>query len=182
MRLILLPLVLAFVVGLFVTGASAQSSQSTPQSQISVMPLPAKIQLGSGRLMIDHSFSVSNEGANDPRIGRAVQRFLANLSHQTGIPIGFPPNANSSASRKAVLTIRAGHVGKPFPEFGEDESYTLDVTSSGASLTAPDTLGILQGLETFLQLVEPAPEGFSAPAVHIEDKPRFAWRGLMFDV
>ena len=180
-------ILLASILCLFAMALDAQSPASTPsaqQSEISVIPLPAKVQLGSGRLMIDQSFSVSNEGAKDPRIDRAAQRFLANLSHQTGMPIGFPPgsNANAAANHKAVLTIRADHAGKPFPEFGENESYTLDITSSAATLSAPDTLGILHGLETFLQLVQPAPEGFSAPAVHIEDSPRFAWRGFMFDV
>jgi len=42
--------------------------------------------------------------------------------------------------------------------------------------------GALHGLETFLQLIQPGPEGFEAPAVHIADRPRFAWRGLMLDL
>jgi hexosaminidase len=154
------------------------AAQSRPQNQISVMPLPAKVQLGRGHLAIDQSFSVSVEGTTDSRLNRAVQRFFANLSRQTGIPLGRPPATNA----KAVLTVRADHASKPVEELGEDESYTLDVVSSGATLTAPNTLGILHGLETFLQLVEPSPDGFAAPAVHIEDTPRFPWRGLMFDV
>ncbi|MGC1382517.1 MAG: family 20 glycosylhydrolase, partial [Candidatus Acidiferrales bacterium] len=42
-------------------------------------------------------------------------------------------------------------------------------------------LGTLHGLQTFLQLVQVTPTGFAAPAVHIEDRPRFPWRGLMID-
>ena len=37
-------------------------------------------------------------------------------------------------------------------------------------------------MATFAQLVAPGPEGFQAAAVHIEDQPRFPWRGLMMDV
>jgi hexosaminidase len=37
-------------------------------------------------------------------------------------------------------------------------------------------------METFLQLIEPGPGGFTVPALHIEDRPRFIWRGLMLDV
>src|SRR5438270_1812775 len=39
----------------------------------------------------------------------------------------------------------------------------------------------MRGLQTFLQLVETTPAGFAAPAVNIDDKPRFPWRGLMID-
>jgi hexosaminidase len=64
----------------------------------------------------------------------------------------------------------------------EDESYTLDVTPSQATLHAANPLGTLHGLQTFLQLVRVTATGFAAPAVHVEDRPRFPWRGLMFDV
>ena len=49
-------------------------------------------------------------------------------------------------------------------------------------VVSPVLLNIaLHGMETFLQLIQPGPEGFYAPAVHIEDRPRFAWRGLLLD-
>ena len=67
-------------------------------------------------------------------------------------------------------------------ELGEDESYRLDVTSSGARLNAPTTLGVMRGLQTFLQLEQTTSAGFAVPAVSIEDNPRFPWRGLMIDV
>ncbi len=58
----------------------------------------------------------------------------------------------------------------------------MDVSSGGARLKAATYYGVLHGLETFSQLVVPASDGFAAPAVHIEDRPRFPWRGLMLDV
>ena len=42
--------------------------------------------------------------------------------------------------------------------------------------------GALHGLETFAQLVQPGASGFQAPAVRIDDRPRFPWRGLLMDV
>ncbi len=48
-------------------------------------------------------------------------------------------------------------------------------------LTAPNPLGVLHGLQTFLQLVRITPQGFAAPVVTIDDQPRFPWRGLMLD-
>ena len=63
-----------------------------------------------------------------------------------------------------------------------DESYHLSVSQTGIQLTAADPLGVMHGLETLLQLVEPGPNGWVIPEVRIDDAPRFAWRGLMIDV
>jgi hexosaminidase len=63
----------------------------------------------------------------------------------------------------------------------EDESYTLVVTPLQARLTAENPLGILRGLETFLQLVRVEGGRHVIPAVQIKDRPRFPWRGLLID-
>jgi hexosaminidase len=72
--------------------------------------------------------------------------------------------------------------GPTGPTLGEDESYKLDVSPEGARIQAPTVDGALHGLETFSQLVSPTAGGFAVPAIHIEDRPRFPWRGLMLDV
>jgi hexosaminidase len=146
--------------------------------ELNVMPLPSKFQLGSGSLKIDGGFSYTFEGFRDARLERAGQRFLTTLNHQTGIPFGHSPADPS----KATLVITTDHDSKPVQELGEDEAYTLDVTSAGAKLHAVNTLGTLRGLQTFLQLVSVTANGFAAPAVSIQDQPRFQWRGLMIDV
>jgi hexosaminidase len=69
---------------------------------------------------------------------------------------------------------------------GDDERYSLSIGSGHIRLSADEPLGVLRGIETFLQLVQPAGpnagSGFSIPALQIEDQPRFAWRGLSLDV
>src|SRR5258708_21534788 len=37
-------------------------------------------------------------------------------------------------------------------------------------------------MQPFLQLLEVGPDGASVPAMTIEDRPRFPWRGLLIDV
>ena len=86
-------------------------------------------------------------------------------------------HARKIAARTSMRVAPARDV----QDLGEDESYTLEVTPSGAKLSAPTTLGAMRGLQTFLQLIETTPQGFAVPAVVIEDKPRFPWRGLMID-
>jgi hexosaminidase len=148
------------------------------QPQFNLMPLPANVQLGSGSLRIDASFSVATTGHTEPRLDRAVQRFQTHLFHQTAIPFA----TRASTSSKATLVIHTDHASKDVQELGEDESYALAVSADGAKLTAVTPLGTVHGLQTFLQLVEVGPDGFAVPAVTIQDQPRFPWRGLMIDV
>jgi hexosaminidase len=167
------------VFALFSFAATGQTPQ-TPQapSPIKVMPMPATVTPTAGRLLVPQTFSVGIAGYNEPRLERAAQRFLRDLSRQTGY---FLSERLADASR-ATLTIHADHGGEPVQDLGADESYVLEVSSAGAKLAAPNPLGIMHGLQTFLQLVEVTPEGYAAPAIHVEDTPRFPWRGLSIDV
>jgi hexosaminidase len=150
------------------------------------MPLPAKYSTGAGRLAIDGSFGVALSGYSEPRLERAAARLVARLSRETGIPMpGFNIAQHRAVTGRAAppaLLIECKAASKPVQELGEDESYTLDVDSKQARLSAPNPLGILRGMETFLQLVEQDREGFGISAIGIQDSPRFAWRGLMLDV
>jgi len=154
--------------------SSFAASQSQPQ--LNLMPMPASVQPGTGQLPITQSFSVGVTGFHDASLDREIQRFQTQLSRQTGM--WFWPKRSSSPT----LSIHADSAREAVQKLGEDESYELTVTDSAAKLTAPTALGILRGLETFLQLVEITPTGFAAPAVTIKDQPRFPWRGLMIDV
>jgi hexosaminidase len=149
------------------------------QQSMNLMPMPAKVQPGNGRLVIDTNFSVSIAGHHEPRLDRAVELFLIQLRRQTGMP---PIDMKVTDSATATLVIQAAAGTKDVQELGEDESYRLEVAATGARLNAPTTLGVMRGLETFLQLERTTSEGFAVPAISIEDVPRFPWRGLMIDV
>src|ERR1700686_5250011 len=151
--------------------ASAQT-----QPQLNLMPMPASVHPGTGELPINQSFSVAVTGNHDASLDLEVQRFEKQLSRQTGIPFRPKPGATPT------LQIHADHGREAVQKLGEDESYELTVADSGAKLTAPTTLGVIRGLQTFLQLVQITPAGFAAPAVTNKDQPRFAWRGLLIDV
>jgi len=147
------------------------------QPALNLMPLPANAQLGSGSLHVDSAFSVAFTGYAEPRLERAGERFLRQLRRQTGLPLSFKP----AKSGKATLVVETEHAGKEIQEVGEDESYILDVSTASARIRASTPLGAMHGLQTFLQLVDVSPDGFAAPAITIQDKPRFPWRGLMID-
>ncbi len=159
---------------LFTSVVKVQARQS-----LNLMPLPAKVQMGSGHLVIGPTFSVSIAGQHEARLDRAVEIFLGQL----GLQIGMPPiDMQVVDSANATLVIQAAGGTKSVQELGEDESYRLEISNAGARLNAPTTLGVMRGLQTFLQLVQTTSEGFAVPAVAIEDSPRFPSRGLMIDV
>ncbi len=162
------------MLGILMTSPLVRAQEPRP---LYLMPVPSSIQIGAGRLLVDSNFSVASTGYTEPRLDRAIQRFLRQLSRQTAIPFLGKPGATGNA----LLEIHTDHASKEIQELGEDESYVLEVTATGAKLTAPTPLGTLHGLQTFLQLVQVSPDGFAAPAVTINDKPRFPWRGLMMD-
>ncbi len=143
-----------------------------------LMPLPASIQYGTGRLPIDSSFSVSVSGVDDARMQHAAARMTTTLARETGLAF----TADAAKGKPTTLTIHADHASDAVQGVGENESYELSITAQSATLNAPNPLGVFRGLQTFLQLVELTPSGFSLPVATIRDEPRFPWRGLMIDV
>jgi hexosaminidase len=144
-----------------------------------LLPQPAQLEGGSGRLAIDESFRVALEGHGEPRLDAAAVRLIHRVSQQTGIPL---PDGLEPGPGKATLVVHCDHSGEAVQSVREDESYRIEVTPQQARLTAPTPVGVLRGMETFLQLIEPDAKGFRAPTVRINDHPRFPWRGLMIDV
>ncbi len=147
------------------------------QAPLPLMPLPAQVKPGDGEFLITNGFGVTLEGFQEPRLERAKQRFLNMLSRQTGIPLWHEAVLN-----KASFFINTKGASAPVQQIDEDESYHLQITADEVHLEAANPLGVLHGLQTFLQLVRITPRGFVVPAMTIDDQPRFPWRGLMLDV
>ncbi|HZU21238.1 MAG TPA: family 20 glycosylhydrolase [Terriglobales bacterium] len=169
---------LPFVFGLAFLSLTSMA-QTTPSPLVpQLMPQPERISVRAGQLPVTEAFSASLTGYTEPRLERAVQRLYARLAAQTGVALIY----GTRNQQKPALVIHTARAGQKIQQLGEDESYRLAVTPEGARLEAATPLGTLHGLETFLQLVTSTPEGFALPAVAIDDKPRFPWRGLLLDV
>ncbi|HXM20528.1 MAG TPA: family 20 glycosylhydrolase [Terriglobales bacterium] len=168
----------AIFVVLMLCSVFVSSSAADPR-QLTLMPMPASVQMKTGQLVIDPSFTVGISGHSDVRLQRAVELFLDNLRRQTGMP---PLDMKVTDADQAKLVVHSERASKAVQELGEDESYSLEISPAGANLDAATPLGIMRGLQTFLQLVKTTSDGFSAPAISIQDNPRFPWRGLMIDV
>ena len=172
----------------------AQSAHpSTAKSFVNtLMPLPVRMETGRGALAIDASFTYllriagRNTGLDatgngqSARLGQGAVRLLSRIEMRTGVRLAKTPAAAGENATLTVDVAAAPTEAAPLPR--EDESYTLDVDEHRISLRANTDIGALRGMETLLELVEPADgSGFAISAVHIEDAPRFPWRGLLVD-
>jgi hexosaminidase len=180
---------LALLIG-STTALHPQAAAQTPppisardRAAIHVMPLPSSLKRGDGWLTIGPSFTVARAACRDARVGRAADRLVRALATTA-------PRARTRGPA-ATLRVTCASSSSAVPRPVEDESYSLIVSADSATLSAPTPIGALRGLETFLQLVEPRDGGtlvdrpaggVRVPAVTIEDRPRFPWRGLMMDV
>ena len=140
---------------------------------LDVMPSPAAVHIGEGRIPAAGILVVTVRGASDPRLDAALARAQGRWQSRVAASGGRAPYR---------LVVDRGDPGPAFPGVSEDESYTLEVGPGEAILHAPNSLGAMHGLETFLQLPRLEREGWALPIVSIEDRPRFPWRGLMIDV
>jgi len=153
-------------------------AQEPPSKVHNLMPVPAKVSWKDGRLAVTKNFSVSIAGKTDERLKAYISRVMRRLEGRTIFEFSRDFSNNSAS---AFLSINTQSTGNAIPKLGDDEAYDLEINEKQAKLTAATTVGAMRGLETLLQLLEPDKDGFYFPAVSINDKPRFPWRGLMID-
>lgn len=156
---------------------SVSAQETTPK--LNLMPVPASVKFHNERLTVDASFKVATRGHSDDRLKAAIARFMKRLEGRTVLTLapGFAVD-----DQLTQLIVHCDSAGKTVPGLGENESYTIDITSRQAMLKAPTVVGAIRGLETLLQLLSADRNGFYLPGVQIQDQPRFPWRGLLIDV
>jgi hypothetical protein len=121
----------------------------------------------------------------------SCRRFLSQLRKLTGdATFDAAPHTDANCGdcqiRVFVHSVapRIDAIGE-YPELGVDESYSLRVDAeSGVQIEAETPFGARHALESLLQTIRAAHDStsFVVPIVHVRDRPRFPWRGVMLDV
>jgi len=158
-----------------VEGGAPPRILSVDRAELRLMPLPVAAEIHSGSLDLRRGLTTVGVRCPDARVARALVRFGRQLSQMR-------PRTPSVRGERAEFTVSCSRRGGSIQLPVEDESYTLTVRPLELSLSARTPYGVLHGLETILQLVQRTDTSLSIPAVTIEDRPRFPWRGLMIDV
>jgi hexosaminidase len=159
---------LAGVIFLFVLCGLVQASP------VSIIPLPAKLQIAQGSFTVDDSTPVVIP-SNDASARQSAQYLVDALAHTRGLHLKMTEGGSST---HAIVFVR-----DPKSVVTQAEGYTLDVTSHGITISARDDAGLFYGGITLWQLLTPDAHtgAVQVQSLHIGDWPRFAWRGVMLD-
>ena len=168
--------VLAACQGRHDTAAAPQQADASPAPAsaappVSLIPLPASVEHGEGRFDLTASTPLLAEGEGARTVATQFAKLLAE---------GFAVEPALSDGTGAAGAIRFAI--DPARDGAGAESYLLEVTPDGATVSAGDAAGLFYGAMTLLQLAAADDAGaVTLPAVRIEDAPRFGWRGFMMD-
>jgi hexosaminidase len=166
------------VIGAVLAGPWTALSQENTL-MMNLMPVPWKVSPETGKLRLNENFSIGAIGERGDRTLKAAVRFMSRLAGRTGLFFKQDFPFELARSTQATILTRSDRLGRLDP--AEDESYSLTVSPDRIMIVAPNDLGVLHGYETLLQLVSTDDQGFYIPCLKIEDRPRFAWRGLLID-
>ncbi|MFJ2953823.1 beta-N-acetylhexosaminidase [Streptomyces sp. NPDC087270] len=139
-----------------------------------LLPRPASVHRRSGAFPLDEATGLTAP----PELLPTAHWLLDALRRPTRLPLPL----NTDAPRRIALELDDA--------LGPEE-YRLTVEPEGIRVAGGSRAGVFYGGQTLLQLLPPdvyraaatghAPR-WSVPAVTVEDRPRFAWRGLLLDV
>ena len=136
----------------------------------SLIPWPVQVTAVSGAFTVDGQTPVCADGT----ASKVAARLITTLRAAQGLDlvVRHCDHAGISLVVSAVAAV------------ADSEGYTLDVDASGMRIVARSEAGLYYGAMTAVQLLSTGVvRGSSAQlsGIHIEDFPRFKWRGLMLD-
>ena len=164
------------------------TTATADDARVSVIPKPWRVSSGEGTFHLTPQTKVLVQpGA--PEILSIGQRLADRLSIATGHAIAVEESRPERTSGSSILLTTADGKQGLKEELGE-EGYELTVVPGSVIIRATKPAGVFYGVQTLRQLLPPEIElGKPSPdvewtidAVRIEDRPRFAWRGMHLDV
>ncbi|NUQ61234.1 MAG: beta-N-acetylhexosaminidase [Pirellulales bacterium] len=153
---------------------------ATGEDTVSLVPKPVQCQ------RLEGAFSVSPEtriivGDNADTLLPVARHLAQAIKEQTGYALTVQPGGESQGG--VLLSCAAADAALG------DEGYALAVGPNSVVIRAARPAGVFYGVQTLRQLLVREEAGSAAakpartiPCVQIEDRPRFAWRGMHLDV
>ncbi len=153
--------------GLALCGGAASAAD------IAITPIPVTSIKLDGHLRIADGASISAPATDAPALQDA--RWLTDI-------VGRDRGLKLTVGSDAQAPIRFERIAAD-AALGP-EGYRLDISPEGVRIQAATDAGLFYGAASLLQLLTPedgAKGAVALDAAHVEDRPRFVWRGLMLD-
>jgi hypothetical protein len=139
-----------------------------------VIPTPQKVSLGAGDVGFDAGWTYRAEGIAPNHI--AVRSLTGDLKQFHRIVLA------PHGERAIVLSVKPGTVAVPGEAALSPQGYRLRIAGARIEITGNGDAGLLYGVQTFLQLLKPGPDGkLWMPEATIEDWPKLQLRFLHWD-
>ncbi len=151
------------------------------QNQYQIIPKPVKLVEMQGQFRVDANTKILVT-FGDIEQKNTAQWLATQLNLATGLALQISDLTTGIADNAIIF--------RQTPALWGNEGYQLDVLPNRVTLEGSTDRGNFYALQTLLQLFPPAVYSsqkveqitWSLPCCHIEDQPRFAYRGMMLDV
>lgn len=137
---------------------------------LSLVPAVARLDRHAGSFALREGTRIVAP-AGDEGAHRVAQYLADRIKRSTGMQLTV---ADGGDAKGAIMLVSD-------PAIEGEEAYALDVTSDGATIRASRSHGLFYGAITLWQALTAQAGSHAVPAMHVDDAPRFAWRGLMVD-
>jgi hexosaminidase len=143
-------------------------------AQPKLVPLPAHLVQKPGGFTVDANTPI--RAGDGPVLRQVGRQFKAMLGERLPLPLDLAKDG----SRTGNIVFALDHA----QAWSAPDAYGIDIDGDGVRVYAGDAKGLFYGAVTLSQLLASRDAGSGSvrlPALHIDDAPRFAWRGLMLD-
>ncbi len=148
--------------------------------QVSIIPEPLSVKTSQGNFTLPATIIIDAESQDE--LAQSIEVLKNHLSNAAGKKIVLTKNATAPTIKLSLGQKKEDTIGH--------EGYRIIVNAKGITISAEKPAGIFYGVQTLLQLLPKEIESktlaknvkWVLPFIAITDKPRFGWRGLMFDV
>ncbi|MBN8718977.1 MAG: beta-N-acetylhexosaminidase [Sediminibacterium magnilacihabitans] len=137
---------------------------------VNIIPQPAKMEVGQGHFTIDANTKIIVIGAGMEKSARFLNDYLQKF-------YGFNLKVIKGKAASGIVLKQAAMTD------GVDGAYTMNIDKSGVTIAGHTENGTFYGIQSLIQLLPlEKSKTFTVPFLSIEDRPRFAYRGMHLDV
>ncbi len=156
--------------------ASLKSDEALLRTRI--IPQPRSLQVHKGSLTLDAGWQIRYAG----RLAGEARYLQRQLAAQLGGSLDTQPDHLPAKGPRILMRVVSAPDGKSAAALGP-EAYRLQLGREQILIEGGGNAGVFYGVQSLLQLLPAKPAArYELPQLHVEDSPRYTWRGMHYDM